>query len=162
MVGIEAIMQQDVESLDEEYVLDAYRMRREHITAGYRDGVSDGREALAQSGFDEAFPLGSHIGVRAGEIRGLINALCDAIGTCSEFVMGERKSELRTRVEDWQDMMIVSSCASYCLQLQVCDLQSRRMPFAWSFLWELINIAGSSRDHGEVLPRGFHCQPHLW
>ncbi|KAI9662156.1 MAG: Essential protein Yae1, N terminal [Alyxoria varia] len=50
------------------------RLRRTHLTDGYREGLSSGKaeEHLAQSGFDSGFPIGAAVGLRVGFIlRGL-------------------------------------------------------------------------------------------
>ena len=50
------------------------RLRRTHLTDGYREGLSSGKaeESIAQHGFNSGFPIGAAIGLRVGFVlRGL-------------------------------------------------------------------------------------------
>jgi hypothetical protein len=50
-------------------------LRRQHITAGYRDGVSAAKGEHVQHGFDAGFPIGGQLGMRAGTVIGIIEGL---------------------------------------------------------------------------------------
>ncbi len=60
---------------------DVARLRREHVTAGYRDGLIEAKSKSIQAGFDEGFSLGATIGMRAGELVGLLEGIARAIST---------------------------------------------------------------------------------
>ncbi|KAJ5816318.1 hypothetical protein N7447_008551 [Penicillium robsamsonii] len=50
-------------------------LRRQHVTAGYRDGTSASKGAHVQDGFDGGFPVGAQLGMRAGTILGIMEGL---------------------------------------------------------------------------------------
>ena len=50
-------------------------LRRQHVTAGYRDGVSTSKGLHVQDGFDAGFPVGAQMGMRAGTILGIMEGL---------------------------------------------------------------------------------------
>lgn len=50
-------------------------LRRQHVTAGYRDGVSASKSHHVQEGFDAGFPIGAQLGMRAGTVLGILEGL---------------------------------------------------------------------------------------
>ncbi|KAJ5918319.1 hypothetical protein N7454_010694 [Penicillium verhagenii] len=50
-------------------------LRRQHVTAGYRDGVSVSKGERVQDGFDGGFPIGAQLGMRAGTILGILEGI---------------------------------------------------------------------------------------
>ncbi|KAL4951045.1 hypothetical protein BDW69DRAFT_45794 [Aspergillus filifer] len=50
-------------------------LRRQHVTAGYRDGISASKADHVQHGFDAGFPVGAQLGMRAGTIIGIIEGI---------------------------------------------------------------------------------------
>jgi hypothetical protein len=50
-------------------------LRRQHVTAGYRDGISASKAEHVQRGFDAGFPIGAQLGMRAGTILGILEGL---------------------------------------------------------------------------------------
>ncbi|KAL8714224.1 MAG: hypothetical protein Q9220_001953 [cf. Caloplaca sp. 1 TL-2023] len=59
---------------------DIPRLRSIHVTNGYRDGIASAKDQALQPGFDEAYPLGAVLGLRAGYILGVLEGLCGAHG----------------------------------------------------------------------------------
>ncbi|KAI4120705.1 MAG: hypothetical protein LQ338_006821 [Usnochroma carphineum] len=57
---------------------DIPRLRSTHVTNGYRDGIASSKDQALQPGFDEAYPLGAILGLRAGYILGVLEGLCSA------------------------------------------------------------------------------------
>ena len=62
-------------------VSDIPKLRRQHSTAGYRDGVAHAKTQSVQEGFDEGYPLGSRLGARVGALVGLLEGLVAASRT---------------------------------------------------------------------------------
>ncbi|RKF73993.1 Uncharacterized protein yae1 [Golovinomyces cichoracearum] len=62
-------------SLGNDEYSDLPRLKSMHETAGYRDGISKGKEECVQRGFDEGFGLGAIIGLRVGMILGLLEGV---------------------------------------------------------------------------------------
>jgi hypothetical protein len=56
------------------------RLRSEHSTAGYRDGLTAAKASTIQAGFDEGYSLGAVIGSRVGAVLGILAGLCIAVG----------------------------------------------------------------------------------
>ncbi|KAF9892775.1 Essential protein Yae1, N terminal [Aspergillus nanangensis] len=50
-------------------------LRRQHVTAGYRDGVSASKGQHVQTGFDAGFPIGAQLGIRAGTTLGILEGI---------------------------------------------------------------------------------------
>lgn len=50
-------------------------LRRQHVTAGYRDGISASKAEHVQNGFDAGFPVGAQLGMRAGTILGILEGI---------------------------------------------------------------------------------------
>lgn len=50
-------------------------LRRQHVTAGYRDGTAASKERHVQDGFDAGFPIGAQMGMRAGTVLGIMEGL---------------------------------------------------------------------------------------
>lgn len=64
---------------DHNHPSDIRRLQGEHTTAGYREGVTVAKAASVQSGFDEGFGLGAALGLRAGEVVGVLEGLAAAV-----------------------------------------------------------------------------------
>ncbi|KAL2125024.1 hypothetical protein VTJ04DRAFT_1389 [Mycothermus thermophilus] len=79
---------------------DLPRLRQEHHTAGYRDGIALAKSRAAQPGFDEGYPLGAELGARAGELLGVLEGLAAAVGlvglSSSSFSSSSRTSPSST------------------------------------------------------------------
>lgn len=50
-------------------------LRRQHVTAGYRDGISFSKSEHVQRGFDSGYPVGAQIGLRVGTVLGILEGL---------------------------------------------------------------------------------------
>ncbi|KAJ5162231.1 Essential protein Yae1 N-terminal [Penicillium capsulatum] len=50
-------------------------LRRQHVTAGYRDGVAMSKGEHVQTGFDGGYPVGARLGMRAGTILGILEGI---------------------------------------------------------------------------------------
>lgn len=59
-------------------------VKRQHMTDGYREGLSIGKAKVMQKGFDEGYPLGIRIGLRAGKVLGLLEGVVAAKGLSSD------------------------------------------------------------------------------
>ncbi|KAK5663790.1 hypothetical protein OQA88_4222 [Cercophora sp. LCS_1] len=58
---------------------DLPRLQQAHSTAGYRDGITAAKASTVQAGFDEGYGLGATIGLRAGELLGLLEGIASAL-----------------------------------------------------------------------------------
>lgn len=50
-------------------------LRRQHVTTGYRDGVSESKTSHVQPGFDVGYPIGAQLGLRAGTVLGILEGV---------------------------------------------------------------------------------------
>ena len=57
------------------------RLRTTHTTAGYRDGIASSKSASLQPGFDEGYSLGAVLGLRVGNMLGIIDGISNALRT---------------------------------------------------------------------------------
>jgi hypothetical protein len=60
---------------DEGMVSQTVKIRRDHHTAGYVDGVTAYKDEALQIGFDDGFPTGAEIGLQVGKIVGTLQGL---------------------------------------------------------------------------------------
>ncbi|ETN45698.1 uncharacterized protein HMPREF1541_09531 [Cyphellophora europaea CBS 101466] len=67
-------------STNQEVLSDLPSIRRQHMTDGYREGLSQGKAKVMQSGFDEGYPIGVVIGLRAGRVLGVLEGCVAAKG----------------------------------------------------------------------------------
>jgi hypothetical protein len=57
---------------------DIPRLRSEHSTSGYRDGLSSAKNNTIQDGFDEGYSLGAVMGLEVGTVLGLLEGIYNA------------------------------------------------------------------------------------
>ncbi|KAI5917261.1 hypothetical protein F4810DRAFT_62713 [Camillea tinctor] len=85
-----------------EISLDSRRLRGQHTTEGYREGITAGKAEYIQAGFDEAFGLGAHIGLQCGQLLGLLEGLVAALrgrgagSAQAEQLLRDARGELST------------------------------------------------------------------
>ena len=67
----------------EEMLSDLPSVKRQHMTDGYREGLSTSKAQVMQNGFDEGYPIGLQIAMRVGPILGVLEAYlaCKSIDT---------------------------------------------------------------------------------
>ncbi|PSR81407.1 hypothetical protein BD289DRAFT_344377, partial [Coniella lustricola] len=58
---------------------DIRRLQQEHVTAGYRDGITVAKASSIQAGFDEGFSLGATIGLKVGQLLGMLEGIVAAV-----------------------------------------------------------------------------------
>jgi hypothetical protein len=84
----------------EEVLSEMPSMKRQHMTDGYREGLSTSKSKVMQAGFDEGYPIGVQIAMRAGPIFGVLEAYLacksiDAIPGIREKVQAAYKDAVR-------------------------------------------------------------------
>ena len=72
---------------------DVPRLRQEHTTAGYRDGITVAKAEHVQAGFDEGFGLGATIGAVAGQLLGVLEGLSFAAVSSSSSKSKSQQTE---------------------------------------------------------------------
>jgi len=70
---------------------DIPRLRSEHSTAGYRDGLSSAKNTTIQEGFDEGYSLGAVMGVEVGIVLGLLEGIHLSMRTADVENASEKK-----------------------------------------------------------------------
>ncbi|KIW88714.1 uncharacterized protein Z519_10760 [Cladophialophora bantiana CBS 173.52] len=61
--------------LREEILSDIPSLRRQHMTDGYREGLSVAKARVMQRGFDAGYPLGVELGLRVGKVLGVLEGI---------------------------------------------------------------------------------------
>ena len=61
-----------------EMLSDLPAMQRQHMTAGYREGLSDSKAKSMQGGFDQGYPIGFELGLKVGKIFGVLEGFLAA------------------------------------------------------------------------------------
>ncbi|KAK5633901.1 hypothetical protein RRF57_009615 [Xylaria bambusicola] len=64
---------------DHDISLDTQSLQAQHHTVGYRDGITAGKADSIQTGFDQGFSLGAYIGLKAGQLLGLLEGIGAAL-----------------------------------------------------------------------------------
>jgi hypothetical protein len=62
----------------EEMLSDLPAVQRQHMTAGYREGLSNSKAKSIQGGFDQGYPIGFVLGIRVGRILGVLEGFLAA------------------------------------------------------------------------------------
>lgn len=93
---------------------DIPRLRSEHSTSGYRDGLSTAKHTTIQEGFDEGYSLGAVMGLEIGIMLGVLEGISNAVQGIGErhklqqnrthTLLGTARRELQTEEvfgRDW-------------------------------------------------------------
>jgi len=78
------------QSRRQETLSDLPSIRRQHMTSGYREGLSVGKARVMQSGFDAGYPLGIQIASRAGPVLGILEGYL----ACKSIILAPGLKEL--------------------------------------------------------------------
>lgn len=78
-------------------------LRRQHMTDGYREGLSVGKAKVMQQGFDQGYPAGVTIALRAGNVLGVLEGMIAAKDVEHEF-----RLEIRNVYEQARTELVVS------------------------------------------------------
>ncbi|KJX98251.1 hypothetical protein TI39_contig424g00006 [Zymoseptoria brevis] len=84
---------------------DIPRLRRLHVTNGYREGVAASKDSHVQAGFDEGFSLGGEIGTTVGWCFGVLEGILAALVRSARESGGSAGSAGRSAVEDAEKML---------------------------------------------------------
>ncbi|SMY29852.1 unnamed protein product [Zymoseptoria tritici ST99CH_1A5] len=84
---------------------DIPRLRRIHVTNGYREGLAASKESHVQAGFDEGFSLGGEIGTVVGWCFGVLEGVLAALVRSARESGGSVGSAGRAAVEDAEKML---------------------------------------------------------
>jgi len=87
--------QPQVESL----LSDLPSVKRQHMNDGYREGLSLGKAKVMQQGFDDGYPVGVMIALRAGKVLGTIEGVLTAKDASDTQKAAVRKTYEQARVE---------------------------------------------------------------
>jgi hypothetical protein len=73
-------------------------LRRQHVTTGYREGISASKGTHIQDGFDAGFPVGAQLGMRAGTVLGILEGLVRGFeGDAAAGVVKKRRPQQMQR-----------------------------------------------------------------
>ncbi|EXJ70184.1 uncharacterized protein A1O5_06252 [Cladophialophora psammophila CBS 110553] len=75
--------------LHEEMLSDVPSLRRQHMTDGYREGLSVGKARVMQRGFDAGYPLGVELGLRVGKVLGVLEGVIHGSEGCKPRSTGK-------------------------------------------------------------------------
>ncbi|KAF3480021.1 uncharacterized protein GIQ15_06997 [Arthroderma uncinatum] len=70
-------------------------LRRQHVTAGYRDGIAVAKGEHVQRGFDSGFPVGAELGIRVGVVLGVLEGLMKTLSR-GDLTPGSHKHHEQT------------------------------------------------------------------
>jgi hypothetical protein len=70
---------------------DIPRLRSEHSTSGYRDGLSTAKNTTIQEGFDEGYSLGAVMGLEVGIVLGLLEGIRNAVRSIGDHDVSDHE-----------------------------------------------------------------------
>lgn len=88
----------------EELLSDLPTLKRQHMTDGYREGLSISKARVMQSGFDAGYPVGVKIALRVGVVLGVLE------GYLAGKALGEKGLEMvrKTYVKAQEELAVGS------------------------------------------------------
>lgn len=92
--GSDASITRDNDTSSLDMSLDTRRLQAQHNTVGYREGITAGKAGSIQTGFDQGFALGANIGIRAGQILGLLEGISAALAESNPSIESARLDSL--------------------------------------------------------------------
>ncbi|KAL1954897.1 hypothetical protein VTO42DRAFT_486 [Malbranchea cinnamomea] len=104
-------------------------LRRQHVTAGYRDGVSAAKMAHVQEGFDKGYPVGAELGLRVGIVLGVLEGIVTAMKSRGEGDVGAESGKGRDKKRE-RDMRKLYETAKKELAVQSVFGEVARSAFA--------------------------------
>lgn len=78
-------------------------LRRQHVTAGYRDGIAASKSEHVQRGFDAGYPVGAQFGLRVGTILGILEGLVGGLESTSSKAGPVKKRSVGNKQVDERD-----------------------------------------------------------
>lgn len=88
----------------ENLLSDLPTVKRQHMTDGYREGLGIGKVRVMQQGFDDGYPIGVKIALRAGKVLGCIEGVLAA-----KDISGEQKASIRKTYEQARSELAFTS-----------------------------------------------------
>lgn len=85
--------------VNDDMLSDLPTIKRQHMTDGYREGLSIGKAKVMQKGFDAGYPIGVSIAMRAGKVLGCIEGVLAAKDLSDESRRTVRKLLDRAKQE---------------------------------------------------------------
>lgn len=55
-------------------------VQRQHMTNGYREGLTDSKAKSMQGGFDQGYPIGHELGLKVGQVLGVLEGFLASFG----------------------------------------------------------------------------------
>ena len=123
----------------EEMLSDLPAVRRQHMTAGYREGLSDSKAKSMQGGFDQGYPIGFVLGIRVGRILGVLEGFLaafakDPAGTPEELSRLYRSAKKELAIDQLLRGLGDEVLASLEFEVNGLPLESREALQKWEQL----------------------------
>src|SRR4051794_11697639 len=123
----------------EEMLSDLPAVQRQHMTAGYREGLSDSKAKSMQGGFDQGYPIGCVLGIRVGRILGVLEGFVaaftkDPAGTPEELLRVYRSARKELAIGQLLDGLEDEVLASLDFEIKDLPLKSRETLQKWEQL----------------------------
>ena len=123
----------------EEMLSDLPAVQRQHMTAGYREGLSDSKAKSMQGGFDQGYPIGFVLGIRVGRILGVLEGFLaafakDPAGTPEELLRLYRSAKKELAIGQLLHGLEDEVLASLEFEVNDLPLESREALQKWEQL----------------------------
>lgn len=133
----------------EDLLSDLPTVKRQHMTDGYREGLSVGKARVMQKGFDNGYPIGVMIALRAGKVLGCIEGILAA-----KDIPDAHRADVRRTYEQVRSEFAISS-----LLKDVNDqslMESKSLPASFETTlekWEIATFGAAVESEGSARVR---------
>jgi hypothetical protein len=123
----------------EEMLSDLPAVQRQHMTEGYREGLSDSKAKSMQGGFDQGYPIGFVLGIRVGKILGVLEGFLaafakDPTGTPEELLQLYRSAKKELAISQLLHGLEDEVLANLEFEIKDLPLESRKALQKWEQL----------------------------
>ena len=123
----------------EEMLSDLPAVQRQHMTAGYREGLSNSKAKSIQGGFDRGYPIGFVLGIRVGRILGVLEGFLaafakDPAGTPEELLRLYRSAKKELAINQLLHGLEDEVLANLEFEIKDLPLESRKALQKWDQL----------------------------
>jgi hypothetical protein len=123
----------------EEMLSDLPAVQRQHMTAGYREGLSNSKARSIQGGFDQGYPIGFVLGIRVGRILGVLEGFLaafakDPAGTPEELLRLYQSAKRELAISQLLHGLEDEVLANLEFEIKDLPLESRKALQKWDQL----------------------------
>lgn len=130
----------------EDLLSDLPTVKRQHMTDGYREGLSVGKARVMQKGFDNGYPIGVMIALRAGKVLGCIEGILAAKG-----IPDAHRADVRRTYKQVRSELAISSLLKDINDQSLMESKSLPASFETALeRWEIVTFGAAVESEGSA------------